>query len=123
MVDDLPEALVTGREYQYLNYYFKKLAYNPTSIKEEDVTEYIRQYSIPGALRAGFNYYRTLLDDGQYNQQYNEHKLTMPILAYCGETSTGDYLRQSILSISEHVEGGSILECGHYSRRTTWILN
>src|SRR5690625_1169291 len=98
----------------YLNYYFKKLSYNPTSIKEEDVAEYVHQYSKPGALRAGFNYYRTLLEDGQYNQQYKERKLTMPILAYGGETATGDYLRQSILTIADHVEGGSIPESGHY---------
>lgn len=114
MVDDLPETLVAGREYEYLNYYFKKLSYNPTSIKEEDIAEYVLQYSRPGALRAGFNYYRTLLEDGRYSQKYKEHKLTMPILAYGGETSTGDYLRQSLLSIADHVEGGSIPECGHY---------
>ena len=114
MVPDLPEALITGREHLYLDHFFKELTYNPTAIKEEDVAEYVRQYSAPGALRAGFEYYRTMLEEGKYNQKYKEQKLTMPILAYGGEFSTGDYLRQSLLSIATHVEGGSIPECGHF---------
>ncbi|MFI8657912.1 alpha/beta fold hydrolase [Priestia megaterium] len=114
MVHDLPEALITGREHLYLDHFFKTLTYNPASIKEEDVAEYVRHYSVPGALRAGFEYYRSLLEDGKYNQKYKEQKLNMPVLAYGGEFSTGDYLRQSLLPVANHVEGGSIPECGHY---------
>lgn len=114
MVHDLPEALITGREHIYLDHFFKTLAYNPTSIKEEAIAEYVRQYSAPGALRAGFEYYRCLLEDGKHNQKYKEQKLDIPVLAYGGETSTGDNFRKSLSLIANHVEGGSIPECGHY---------
>lgn len=114
MVPDLPEALITGREHIYLNHFFKTLAYNPTSIKEEDIAEYVRHYSAPGALRAGFESYRCLLEDGKYNQKYKDQKLDIPVLVYGGETSTGDNFRKSLLSLANHVEGGSIPECGHY---------
>jgi pimeloyl-ACP methyl ester carboxylesterase len=114
MVPDLPEALITGRERLYLDYFFKHVTYNPASIKEKDLAEYVRAYSAPGALRAGFESYRTLFEDREHNKKYLEKKLNMPILAYGGEISVGDNLRQSLLSVANNVEGGSIPECGHF---------
>jgi pimeloyl-ACP methyl ester carboxylesterase len=114
MAKDLPEYLVAGRERIYLDYFFKNLTYSPVSIKEEDIDEYVRQYSAPGALRAGFELYRSLLKDGEHNQKYRHQKLQTPILAYGGESAAGDNLRKSLLPIADHVEGGSIPECGHF---------
>ena len=58
-VRDLPEALVAGRERIYLTWFYRT-AYNPTAIGEEDIDEYVRCYSAPGAMRAGFEYYRAV---------------------------------------------------------------
>ncbi len=114
MVQDLPEALITGRERIYLSHFFRSLSYNPETIHEEAITEYVHQYAEPGALRAGFEQYRTLFEDSEHNQQLIQNKLEMPILAFGGDRSVGDFLRQSLLPIAEQVSGGAIENCGHY---------
>ena len=45
--------------------------------------EYIKQYSKPGALRAGFEYYRAIFEDAEQNKEYAKEKLDMPILTIC----------------------------------------
>src|SRR5579872_3007101 len=65
---DLPEALVGGRESVYLAWFYREFAWQPNAIAEEDVREYVRTYSQPGALRAGFAYYRNIARDVADNQ-------------------------------------------------------
>ena len=43
--------------------------------------EYVSQYSAPGAMRAGFEYYRAFPQDAIQNMNYSKTKLTMPVLA------------------------------------------
>ena len=39
----------------------------PNAITEVDINEYVRTYSQPGAMRAGFSYYRELPKDIEDN--------------------------------------------------------
>ena len=57
---DLPEALVQGRERIYLSWFYRTFSYRPDGIPEAAIDEYLRTYSQPGALRAGFAYYRAI---------------------------------------------------------------
>lgn len=57
---DLPEFLVAGREEAYLRWVFEHLAYWRDRIA---VDEYIRAYSVPGTMKAGFAYYRAIPTD------------------------------------------------------------
>ena len=43
--------------------------------------EYVSHYSAPGAMRAGFEYYRAFPHDAIQNMNYSNPKLTMPVLA------------------------------------------
>jgi hypothetical protein len=38
-------------------------AYNKTAINGADVTVYVKHYSAPGGMHAGFEYYRAIFDD------------------------------------------------------------
>ncbi len=52
-VPDVPEALITGRERQYLSIFYSGLygsGDNPTAIDTKEIDEYIRVYTKPGAL-------------------------------------------------------------------------
>lgn len=69
-VPDLPEALVAGRESIYLNHFYSKLCFNAGAITQADVDHYARNYSEPGALRCGFNVYRTFLQDADENRDW-----------------------------------------------------
>jgi pimeloyl-ACP methyl ester carboxylesterase len=78
---DVPEALVQGKEMEYLSWHLRGLALNPAAITQEDINEYVSRYSAPGGMRAGFEYYRAFPEDAIQNQNYSQTKLTMPVLA------------------------------------------
>jgi pimeloyl-ACP methyl ester carboxylesterase len=78
---DVPEALVQGKEMEYLSWFYQNLAYNPTAISQEAINEYVSHYSAPGGMRAGFEYYRAFPEDAIQNQNYSQTKLPMPVLA------------------------------------------
>lgn len=85
-VPDLPEALVAGKERQYLSWFYNQLAYNPYFISDADIDEYVRHYSAPGGMRAGFEYFRNTTSDlGGRNTDASEFDL--PILSISGEFS------------------------------------
>src|SRR5919107_2726167 len=64
-VPDMPEALVQGKEREYLSYFFKGLAYNPFAITQSDIDEFVSHYSAPGGMHAGFEYYKSLPQDAK----------------------------------------------------------
>lgn len=112
-VRDLPEALVAGRERIYLTWFYRT-AYNPTAITEEDIDEYVRCYSAPGAMRAGFEYYRAFWTDVDHNKENAKTKLKMPVLALGGKYSFGKRTLTSMQALAEDVRGGEIDRCGHW---------
>jgi pimeloyl-ACP methyl ester carboxylesterase len=78
---DVPEALVQGKEMEYLSYHLRGLAYNTAAITQEAINEYVSKYSAPGGMRAGFEYYRAIPQDAIQNENYSKTNLTMPVLA------------------------------------------
>ena len=114
MVPDIPEALVAGRERIYLDYFYKELAYDPTAISEEDLVEYLRTYTAPGALRAAFGYYRTFFQDMEQAREYAKNKLKMPVLALGGSALLGENMLNAFKPLGEDVRGGVIERAGHF---------
>jgi len=112
-VRDLPEALVAGRERTYLSWFYRT-AYNPSAISEEDIDEYVRCYSAPGALRAGFEYYRAIFTDAEHNTENARIQLKMPVLALGGERGFGELTIKSMQRLAENVRGGVIERCAHW---------
>ncbi len=117
-VADLPEALIYGRERIYLEWFFKQIVNVANTFKEEDIEEYVRAYSQPGAMRAGLNYYRAMSEDVADNQALfqNGFRLKMPCLGLGGGGSRGrgDLVMQSLQGICDEVSGGSIAGSGHF---------
>ncbi len=83
---DLPEELVQGREEVYFRWFYHNLGHPSYEISKEAFEEYVRAYSQPGALRAGFNYYRTWWpqDVAELTELMRDKKLTMPVLTVFG---------------------------------------
>lgn len=113
-VRDLPEALIAGREQIYLSWFYQDSAYNPAAITEAQIDEYVRIYSAPGALRAGFEYYRAFPEDVRQNREYAKTKLQMPVLALGGETSLKDFPLRQLQAVASDVRGSVIERCGHW---------
>jgi pimeloyl-ACP methyl ester carboxylesterase len=113
-VRDLPEALVAGRERLYLSWFYRLAGYNPEAISETDIDEYVRCYSAPGGMRAGFEYYRAFWTDVEHNTENAKTKLTMPVLALGGKHSFGQQTVRSMQKLAENVRGGEVDNCGHW---------
>jgi pimeloyl-ACP methyl ester carboxylesterase len=119
---DLPEALVAGRERIYLQWFYQTFAYKPGAIDEAALDEFVRTYSQPGALRAGFNYYRSMSEDAKVNtaQLATGFRLPMPVLGVGGAVSyphgrgRGADVEASMRRVATDVRGAIIPECGHF---------
>jgi pimeloyl-ACP methyl ester carboxylesterase len=120
MTPELPEALVAGREREYLGWFCREFCWQRDAISAADVEEYVRCYAQPGALRAGFEYYRALPQDRADNGALLDSgfRLPMPVLALGGARTeargrAGEPL-ESLRAIASDVRGGAIAECGHF---------
>ena len=117
-VPDLPEALVTGRERTYLEFFFKNGCDVAGVFPDEVIDEYVRAYAQPGALRAGFNFYRALRQDVADNRTLFDtgFRLPMPTLGLGGggTRGRGNIVVASLRRVADQVEGGAVPDCGHF---------
>ena len=86
---DLAELLVKDQVELYLDRMCNVACYTPGFFNREELAEYVRTYSQPGALRAGFHYYRAALEEDVVNLTGCTKKLTMPVRAWGGERFHG----------------------------------
>jgi pimeloyl-ACP methyl ester carboxylesterase len=113
-VRDLAELLVAGRERAYISWFFQNFAYNPRAVSESDVDEYARCLAQPGALRAGFEYYRAAGQDAVDFAAAAREPLTIPVLALGGERSIGAAVKLCMQQVAGNVRGGVLERCGHW---------
>ncbi|CAM01506.1 pimeloyl-ACP methyl ester carboxylesterase [Saccharopolyspora erythraea NRRL 2338] len=116
---DLPERLAGADVAGYLGHFFEHWTYNRHGLEPAAVEEYVRAFSVPGALRAGFDDYRASFPlDAEHDDADAAagRRLPMPVLALWG--STGLPARLPMLDIwrdyADDVRGTGIAECGHF---------
>jgi len=120
MTPDLPETLVQGREREYLSWFYREFCWQRGAIEEADIDEYVRCYSAPGALRAGFEYYRNIPRDQADNRTLLDSgfRLQMPVLALGGARAEargrGEEPLKSLRAIATNVQGAALPDCGHF---------
>ncbi|MBV8056638.1 MAG: alpha/beta hydrolase [Deltaproteobacteria bacterium] len=114
-IPDLAEQLISANLEAYLRYFFTSTAYNysPADFSDDDIAEYVRVYSAPGAIRAGLQYYRTALQEDLENLSGCTRKLTLPIMAWGGEAFSGNIV-PIWQTVAENVQGGEVKQCGHF---------
>jgi pimeloyl-ACP methyl ester carboxylesterase len=122
-VPDLPEAIVQGNEREYLSWFYKSLAYNPDAITQDDIDEFVRHYSAPGGMKAGFEYYRAFPIDADQNRAIiNQSRLQTPILVLAGDIYPiafggdvpGNPALDSIKPLGVNVSGTVVPLSGHW---------
>jgi pimeloyl-ACP methyl ester carboxylesterase len=114
MARDMAEFLVQGREREYLTYFFRHHAFDPETFSVEEINRFAGNMSRPGALRAGFEVYRSYQTDLADNQVLAQTKLKMPVLGYGGESSIGEAVLYGLRAVAGNVEGGVFTNCGHW---------
>lgn len=114
-VDDLPEALITGREAVYLDWFFNRKAANPHHIDAIARHEYLRVFKQPGALRAGLAFYRAFAQSAEQNRQRAlKGKLAVPLLAVSADQGSIPDMATPLRAVALQVSSEKITDCGHF---------
>ncbi|WP_432986263.1 alpha/beta fold hydrolase [Dactylosporangium sp. CA-233914] len=87
-VPGLPELLVAGRERAYFDYFYDVLSATPGAVPDDARADYAAAYATPGALAAGFSWYRAFAADAAANAEPAD--VTTPLLYLRGEHEGGD---------------------------------
>jgi pimeloyl-ACP methyl ester carboxylesterase len=118
---DMPEALVAGNEREYLSWFYRELAYDPYSVDESAIDEYVTRYSAPGGMRSGFEYFREMPINAMLNNETSRYVITTPVLALSGEyspfgggESVPNYSLESARQIAENVSTMIMPSSGHW---------
>ena len=124
---DLPEELTVGREDVYLGFFYRNWGARPDAISKEAQQEYLRTFRQPGAMRAGFNFYRAMRQDVLDNDAFiAAGKLNMPVLCYGGTLGRGRGMGaiESWRRVATDVRGGIAENCGHWipEERPEWVV-
>jgi pimeloyl-ACP methyl ester carboxylesterase len=120
MTADLPEILVQGRERAYLSWFYREFSWQPNAIGPDDIDEYVRCYTQPGALRSGFAYYRNIPRNKDDNRTLatTGFRLQMPVLAVGGgrteSRGRANEPELSLREIADNVQGLVVADSGHF---------
>jgi len=112
---EVPLALVKGRERTYLEHFWNDFAADRKhSVPEADRRVYARSYAQPGAMRAGFEYFRNFERDAEDFARMGQTRLTMPMLVLSGEKAGGTFLVEQAKMVASDVRGQIVKGAGHW---------
>lgn len=114
-IPDLPEALIAGRERVYLDWFLRRKTANPFSFTDEDIDEYVRVFSLPGALRAGLAFYRAVSTSAEQNRALvKAAKLQMPVLAVSADQGSIPNMAGPLQPFAARVFDETCANSGHF---------
>ncbi len=112
---EVPLALVKGRERIYLEHFWNDFAADrKRSVPEVDRRLYARSYAQPGAMRAGFEYFRNFERDAEDFAKLGRTPLSMPMLVLSGEKAGGTFLIEQAKLVASNVRGQIVAGAGHW---------
>jgi pimeloyl-ACP methyl ester carboxylesterase len=107
------ELLITGKERDYLTWFFRGMAYDPNGIPRQHADEYIRSFCAPGAKR-NLGHYAAMYENSVYFRELAKEKLTIPVLGLGGSFTLGNMVGEEMERVAENVITDSVPECGHW---------
>ncbi|MBV8376868.1 MAG: alpha/beta hydrolase [Verrucomicrobia bacterium] len=117
-IPELAETVIAGREEAYITWFFRNKAARPDVFSDDDIKEYTRVYSAPGAMAASFRFYQAIPESMEQNRLLAAKQFSFPVLAIGGERGSTPDIGQDILPIASHAQG---LVFGHVA--ITWLKN
>jgi pimeloyl-ACP methyl ester carboxylesterase len=118
---DIPETLIDGKEREYLSWFMKGLAYNPSAISEVAIDVFAAHAKAPGGLRAQFEHFRAFPMDAEQNKESAKSKITMPVLVLGGDIYPalggdypGNFALSSTQALAANVTGITVPLSGHW---------
>lgn len=110
---DLTEALLTGREREFLSWLFHSKSANVDWLDAAALDEYVRCYRTLGGWRTAAAYYRALFQDMAQNRELAREKLRMPVMAMGGGGALGALMGRMLGAVADDVTN-VVAPCGHY---------
>jgi len=117
LVPDLPEKIIANNLEDYLRNFLNGWSYNKNLFTDEEVAEYVRAYSKPGAIAGGVNYYRVFYkQDVEDYSTLGDRKFEMPVLVLWGENDPTAPLIHSdgLHRFMPQLTLKFIPQCGHF---------
>lgn len=115
VIPDLPELLIAGHEREYLTWFLRRKAADPSVFDEGDLDEYLRVFMLPGGLRSGLAYYRATPESALQNRAFAARgKLAMPVLALSADQGSIPDMAEPLRAFADDVRGVRIADCGHF---------
>lgn len=113
-VPELADRLVAGKEKEYLSWYFTNKSKQKDNLTPEVIDYYVRYYSRPGAMKAGFLWYAALEETIAINTLETSVRFKQPIFAMGGEFATKNLIFNGLKPYCEQISSYLIQDCGHY---------
>jgi pimeloyl-ACP methyl ester carboxylesterase len=114
MAPNFPEMLTQNHEKEYISAQIKALSHQKNAISDQKIEAYVKSYSTPGGMTAGFNYYRTLRQDATLVESFKNKKLLMPVLVITGQYGVGDKLGKVVKLQAPFLNIIIIRDSGHF---------
>jgi pimeloyl-ACP methyl ester carboxylesterase len=106
--------LVAGQERLFLTDFWPIVAHIKEPFTKEESDEFIRAYSVPGAISGSFRWFGAFPQDAKDNLELMKHKLKMPLLAMGGEFYSAPFLKDHSKMVAENVSETKIMGSGHW---------
>jgi pimeloyl-ACP methyl ester carboxylesterase len=114
---DLPEQLIAGRQEVYFRHFWSLGTVNGDGISDDDAAHYASAYAAPEQLRAGFEMYRALPANEQFNAAQRS-AIEVPLVLAGGDQGFGPLLPDIAEALQTHgctnVTVELIENSGHY---------
>ncbi|MCK6210093.1 alpha/beta hydrolase [Georgenia sp. EYE_87] len=115
MKENLPEALLEGKEALYVHEFVRERAVNLDAFENGLLDTYTQNFAAPGTKHGMLGWYRAFPDDAEDNRGRLElGKLTLPVLAVGGRARWGSQMESIMREFALDVTGAVIEDCGHW---------
>lgn len=109
------EGLVKGRERQFLTYFYRNDEFHVVkAFDDATVDTYVRVFSRPGRMEAGYALYRTIDADVRDNTELAKTPLAIPVLAVGAKAGSGELIARFTGATAAQVTGVLMNETGHF---------
>jgi pimeloyl-ACP methyl ester carboxylesterase len=115
LVPDLPEALLAGRERDYVDWFLGVKALSPNTFGSAEIDHYAAAIAAEGGLRASLAYYRDAAESARKNHDaLGRGRLSVPVLGVSSSHGSIPDMAASISPWADDVTGVVIPCSGHF---------
>ncbi|MFI0938635.1 alpha/beta fold hydrolase [Streptomyces sp. NPDC021020] len=115
LVPELPEALIRGRERDYVDWFLRAKALSPETFDGAEVDHYAAAVAAEGGLRASLAYYREAAESARRNRAaLDRAHVGVPVLGVSGSHGSIPDMAASLGPWVKNVTGVVVPQSGHF---------